>query len=70
MSVRARANRLTLFSSLSLSLSFYGPVVSKLNQPVIFDFEKLDIYEKPKLFNSGIWEFIRKTTLGMLPEMN
>ena len=29
----------------------------------MFDFEKLDVYKKAKLFNSGIREFIKKTSL-------
>ncbi len=29
----------------------------------MFDFEKLDVYKKAKIFNSGIRDFIRKTKL-------
>ena len=42
-----------------LSLS----VVSIKSNPVMFDFEKLDVYKKAKVFNSGLREFINITRL-------
>src|SRR6185503_1578254 len=35
----------------------------QFNRPVMFDFEKLDVYKKAKMFNSGLREFIKNTKL-------
>jgi hypothetical protein len=47
VSVRARANRLTLFFLRSHTHTHtLAPFSVILNQPVMFDFEKLDVYKK------------------------
>jgi len=39
------------------------PLSVIINQPVMFDFEKLDVYKKAKLFNSSLREFIKNARL-------
>jgi hypothetical protein len=57
------------FSSLPhCSSHFFTPtlerhVVTNFSQYVMFYFEKLDVYQKAKAFNSGIRNFINNTTL-------
>jgi four helix bundle protein len=67
--VRARANTLTLSFPITLTLpltlslcTISQPVVI-LSFTVMFDFEKLTVYQKAKSFNAGIREFIKATRL-------
>jgi hypothetical protein len=61
--VRAGANRLTLFFfALTLTLAPTFSAILK-SDPVMFDFEKLDVCKKAKVFNSGLRELIKNTRL-------
>jgi hypothetical protein len=64
VSVRAGAITLTLFFfALTLTLAPTFSAIFK-SGPVMFDFKKLDVYKKEKLFNAGLREFIKHTRLG------
>lgn len=65
--VSARANRfiLSFFFAHTLTPTLNWCSLAETNpvDPVMFDFEKLDVYKKAKIFNSGIREFMKNTRL-------
>ena len=55
--------RSVFFFALALLRTLNRLLQLKKNSTVMFDFEKLDVYKKAKIFNAGIRGFVKNTPL-------